>query len=93
MNALKKYINVKETRDARLGFEACRLLGSLFCHKKYTFEWVYSGSHCIYTLVLSSVSDPNPFFSAYMLDMDPGSQNHGKFMKKNNQNRTLIISS
>ena len=43
LTVLKKYINVKETRDARLGFEAFRLLGSLFCHKKYTLEWVYSG--------------------------------------------------
>ena len=42
-NVIKKYINVKETRDARLGFEAYRLLGSLFCHKKFTLEWVYSG--------------------------------------------------
>lgn len=44
LTVLKKYINVKETRDARLGFEALRLLGSLFCHKKFTLEWVYSGT-------------------------------------------------
>ena len=43
MGVLKKYIRVKETGDARLGFEALRLLASLFCHKKYTLEWVYTG--------------------------------------------------
>jgi len=43
LTVVKKFVNVKETRDARLGFEAFRLLGSLFCHKKYTLEWVYTG--------------------------------------------------
>jgi HIV-1 Vpr-binding protein len=43
LSLLKKYIRVKETGDARLGFEALRLLASLFCHKKYTLEWVYTG--------------------------------------------------
>ena len=44
LTVVKKFVNVKETRDARLGFEAFRLLGSLFCHKKYTLEWVYTGN-------------------------------------------------
>lgn len=47
VKVVKKYLNVKETRDARLAFEACRLLGSLFCHKKYTLEWVYTGRHIL----------------------------------------------
>ena len=47
VKVVKKYLNVKESRDARLGFEACRLLGSLLCHKKYTLEWVYTGRHIL----------------------------------------------
>ena len=40
LQLLERYINVRETRDARLAFEALRLLASLFCHKKFTLEWV-----------------------------------------------------
>ena len=39
---LERFINVRETRDARLAFEALKLLASLFCHKKFTLEWVVS---------------------------------------------------
>ena len=38
-----RYINVRESRDARLAFEALRLLASLFCHKKFTLEWISRG--------------------------------------------------
>ena len=38
-----RYINVRESRDARLAFEALRLLASLFCHKKFTLDWVARG--------------------------------------------------
>ena len=57
LSVVKKYLNVKDTRDARLGFEACRLLGSLFCHKKYTLEWVYTGA-------LLSIGSYNNFLSS-----------------------------
>ena len=40
---LEKYINVRESRDARLAFEGLRLLASLFCHKKFTLDWVARG--------------------------------------------------
>ena len=43
LEILENYINVRETKDARLAFEALRLLGSLFCHKKYTSEWIARG--------------------------------------------------
>jgi len=43
LQLLERYINVRETRDARLAFEALRLLASLFCHKKFTLEWVSTG--------------------------------------------------
>ena len=38
-----RYINVRESKDARLAFEALRLLASLFCHKKFTLEWISRG--------------------------------------------------
>ncbi len=31
---------MKETRDARLAFEALKFLAALFCHKKFVLEWV-----------------------------------------------------
>ena len=37
---LMGYMNVKETRDARLSFEALRFCSALFCHKKFLLEWV-----------------------------------------------------
>ena len=43
LNLLENYISVRHTGDARLAFEALRLLASLFCHKKFTLEWVHSG--------------------------------------------------
>jgi len=43
LEVLERYINVRETRDARLAFEALKLLASLFCHKKFTLEWVSKG--------------------------------------------------
>ena len=38
------YLNVRETRDARLSFEALRFCSALFCHKKFLLEWV--GPNC-----------------------------------------------
>ena len=43
LEILEKYINVRESKDARLAFEALRLLASLFCHKKFTLEWISRG--------------------------------------------------
>ena len=43
LEILEKYINVRESRDARLAFEGLRLLASLFCHKKFTLDWVARG--------------------------------------------------
>ena len=34
------YIKVKETKDARLAFEALKLLAAMFCHKKAVMEFV-----------------------------------------------------
>ncbi len=36
-------INVRETRDARLAYEALRFVIALFCHKKFALEWVSRG--------------------------------------------------
>ena len=37
---LASLINVRETKDARLAFEALKFLAALFCHKKLVMEWV-----------------------------------------------------
>ncbi|XP_057334525.1 DDB1- and CUL4-associated factor 1 isoform X2 [Microplitis mediator] len=42
-NALElilKYINVRETKDSRLAFEALKYLASLLCHKKFSIEFL-----------------------------------------------------
>lgn len=40
---LRPLISVRESRDARLGFEALRFLVALFCHKKFVLDWVSRG--------------------------------------------------
>lgn len=45
-NALElilKYINVRETKDSRLAFEALKYLASLLCHKKFSIEFLNMG--------------------------------------------------
>ncbi|XP_050590494.1 protein mahjong isoform X2 [Bombus affinis] len=45
-NALElilKYINVRETKDSRLAFEALKYLASLLCHKKFSIEFLNVG--------------------------------------------------
>ncbi|XP_076233650.1 lisH and WD40 domain-containing protein mahjong [Calliopsis andreniformis] len=45
-NALElilKYINVRETKDSRLAFEALKYLASLLCHKKFSIEFLSVG--------------------------------------------------
>lgn len=45
-NALElilKYINVRETKDSRLAFEALKYLASLLCHKKFSIEFLSMG--------------------------------------------------
>lgn len=42
-NALElilNYINVRETKDSRLAFEALKYLASLLCHKKFSIEFL-----------------------------------------------------
>lgn len=34
------YVNVRETKEARLGFEALKFLASLLCHKKFSIEFI-----------------------------------------------------
>ncbi|XP_046626908.1 protein mahjong isoform X1 [Neodiprion virginianus] len=45
-NALElilNYINVRETKDSRLAFEALKYLASLLCHKKFSIEFLSMG--------------------------------------------------
>lgn len=34
------YVNVRETRDSRLAFEALKYLAALLCHKKFSLEFI-----------------------------------------------------
>ena len=43
LQLIENHIDVRRTGDARLAFEALKLLASLFCHKKFTLEWVSVG--------------------------------------------------
>lgn len=43
-------INIRETRDARLAFEALKLLGAMICHKKFVIDFV-SAQRGIQTLL------------------------------------------
>lgn len=37
------YINVRDTKDSRLAFEALKYLASLLCHKKFSIEFLNIG--------------------------------------------------
>lgn len=42
-NALElilSYVKVKETKEARLAFEALKYLASLLCHKKFSIDFI-----------------------------------------------------
>ena len=43
IDLLSYYINIKETKNTRLSFEALRFCCALFCHKKFLLEWVQNG--------------------------------------------------
>ena len=51
------YMNVRETRDARLSFEALRFCSALFCHKKFLLEWV--GTNCCGVQLFLEVPRPS----------------------------------
>ncbi|XP_044588564.1 protein mahjong isoform X2 [Cotesia glomerata] len=40
LDLILKYINVRETKDSRLAFEALKYLASLLCHKKFSIEFL-----------------------------------------------------
>lgn len=35
------YVNVRETKEARLAFEALKYLAALLCHKKFCIEFIH----------------------------------------------------
>lgn len=43
LDLILKYINVRETKDSRLAFEALKYLASLLCHKKFSIEFLNVG--------------------------------------------------
>ncbi|XP_015439812.1 PREDICTED: protein mahjong [Dufourea novaeangliae] len=43
LKLILKYINVRETKDSRLAFEALKYLASLLCHKKFSIEFLNVG--------------------------------------------------
>lgn len=34
------YVNLRESRDSRLAFEALKYLAALLCHKKFSIEFI-----------------------------------------------------
>lgn len=43
LDLILNYINVRETKDSRLAFEALKYLASLLCHKKFSIEFLNVG--------------------------------------------------
>jgi HIV-1 Vpr-binding protein len=43
LDLILQYINVRETKDSRLAFEALKYLASLLCHKKFSIEFLSIG--------------------------------------------------
>ncbi|EZA61461.1 Protein VPRBP [Ooceraea biroi] len=43
LDLILKYVNVRETKDSRLAFEALKYLASLLCHKKFSIEFLNVG--------------------------------------------------
>jgi DDB1- and CUL4-associated factor 1 len=49
------YLNVRESRDSRLAFEALKYLAALLCHKKFSIDFINMGGlQVCYTHALSS---------------------------------------
>lgn len=42
LELILSYVNVRETKQARLAFEALRYLSSLLCHMKFCLEFIQS---------------------------------------------------
>ncbi|KAK4878446.1 hypothetical protein RN001_010952 [Aquatica leii] len=40
LDLILNYVNVKETKEARLAFEALKYLAALLCHKKFSIEFI-----------------------------------------------------
>ncbi|XP_014210788.1 protein mahjong [Copidosoma floridanum] len=43
LELILQYVNVRETKDSRLAFEALKYLASLLCHKKFSIEFLSIG--------------------------------------------------
>lgn len=41
LDLILKYTNLRESKDARLAFEALKYLASLLCHKKFSIEFIH----------------------------------------------------
>uniref|UniRef100_A0ABD2WU61 LisH domain-containing protein n=1 Tax=Trichogramma kaykai TaxID=54128 RepID=A0ABD2WU61_9HYME len=70
-NALEliiKYINVRETKDSRLAFEALKYLASLLCHKKFSIEFLsIGGLQCLLDVPRPSVAATGVSICLYYL--------------------------
>lgn len=63
------FIRVRETKDARLAFEALKLLASMFVHKKYAMEFIFGNNGLTVSSVFfnpCAVQDPMVFFQLLM---------------------------
>ncbi|XP_071052428.1 protein mahjong [Onthophagus taurus] len=70
-NALElilSYINVKETKEARLAFEASKYLAALLCHKKFSIEFIqYKGLETLLDVPRPSIAATGVSMCLYYL--------------------------
>lgn len=77
-NALElilKYTNLKESKDARLAFEALKYLASLLCHKKFSIEFInFNGLQVEFYLNIcyAMLDDEVPFLKQFLFPIFRG---------------------
>lgn len=62
------YVNVKETKEARLAFEALKYLAALLCHKKFSIEFIQGkGLECLLEVPRPSIAATGVSICLYYL--------------------------
>ncbi|XP_018331272.1 DDB1- and CUL4-associated factor 1 isoform X2 [Agrilus planipennis] len=62
------YVNVRETKEARLAFEALKYLAALLCHKKFSIEFIHcKGLECLLEVPRPSIAATGVSICLYYL--------------------------
>lgn len=68
LELILSYVNVRETKQARLAFEALRYLSSLLCHMKFCLEFIQSnGFQCLLDVPRPSIAATGVSICIYYL--------------------------